>query len=77
MIDIEKFKYDLHRFLEKEDLLPEGKAEFVLKKNSVTIDGKKLGKEIHAHILGLYVGTIGKEFDKDTKIVLQLNEDKR
>lgn len=74
MIGVEKFKYDLHRFLEKEGLLPEGKAEFVLKKNSSTIDGNKLPGKIHETLKRMCVETIGKTFEGDTKIVLQLNE---
>jgi hypothetical protein len=74
MIGVEKFKYDLHRFLEMEGLLPKGKAEFVLRKNSSTIDGKKLPRKIHETLKKMCVETIGKTFKGDTKIVLQLNE---
>lgn len=77
MIGVEKFKYDLHRFLDAEGLLPKGKAEFVIKKSSSSIDGKKLPQEIHKHILKMCMETIGKEFESDTKIVMQLNERER
>jgi hypothetical protein len=76
MIGIEKFKFELHQLLKKEGLLPEGKAEFVLKSKECTIDGKKLPDEIHEKILQLSEESIGKTFDRDTKIVLQLNEDR-
>ena len=76
MIGVEKFKYDLHLFLEKEGLLPEGKAEFVLRKNSSTIDGKKLPREIHETLKRMCVETIGKKFEGDTKIVMRLNENR-
>lgn len=76
MIGIEKFKFDLHKLLEKEGLLPKGKAEFVLKRNAVTIDGKKLPKEVLDRIMQLCAESVGLEFGKDTKIVLQLNEDR-
>jgi hypothetical protein len=74
MIKVEKFKFDLQRFLEKEGLLPKGKAEFVLKKNASTIAGKKLPDNIHERILAMCSETLGKKFEGDTKIVLQLNE---
>jgi hypothetical protein len=76
IIGIEKFKFDLHQLLEKEGLLPKGKAEFVLKMNTCSIDGKKLPKDIHARILELCEESIGREFERDTKIILQLNEDR-
>jgi hypothetical protein len=75
MITIEKFKFDLNQLLKKERLYPEGKAEFILKKHECTIDGKKVTKEIHEKILKLCEETLDKKFDKDTKIVLRLNED--
>jgi len=76
MIGIEKFKFDLHNLLEKEGLLPKGKAEFVLKRNASTIDGKKIPKDVHERIMQLCAESVGLEFGKDTKIVLQLNEDR-
>jgi hypothetical protein len=76
MIGIEKFKYDLYRLLEKEGLFPKGKAEFVLKRNATTIDGKKIPKDVHERIMQLCAESIGLEFGKDTKIVLQLNENR-
>jgi len=76
MIGIEKFNFDLHKLLKKEGLLPKDKAEFVLKRNAATIDGKKLPKEVHDRIMQLCAESIGLEFGKDTKIVLQLNEDR-
>jgi hypothetical protein len=76
ILGIEKFKFDLHKLLTKEGLLPKGKAEFVLKRNECTIDGKKLPKEIHGRIMELCEECIGLRFDRDTKIVLQLNEDR-
>jgi hypothetical protein len=76
MIGIEKFKFELHQLLKKEGLWPEGKAKFVLKSSECTIDGKKLPDEIHQKILQLSEESIGKAFDRDTKIILQLNEDR-
>jgi len=76
MIGIEKFKLDLHQLLKEEGLLPEGKAEFVLRMNESTIDGKKLPKAVHERIMNLCEQDIGKKFDRGTKIVLQLNEDR-
>jgi hypothetical protein len=76
MADIEKFKLDLHQLLKKEGLLPEGKAEFVLKMNECSIDGKELPKEIQKRILRLCEENLGKKFGRDTKIILQLNEDR-
>jgi hypothetical protein len=76
VIGIEKFKYELHKLLEKEGLLPMGKAELVLKRNECTIAGKKLPKEIHERIMELCEKSIGMTFDHDTKIVLRLNEDR-
>jgi len=76
MIGIEKFKFDLHQLLKNEGLLPAGEAEFVLKLNECTIDGKTLPKEIHSKILQLCEERLGKKFDRDTKIVLHLNEDR-
>ena len=74
MLKVEKFKFDLQRFLENEGLLPEKKAEFILQKNSSTIAGKKLPQNIHEQIMSMCSETLGKKFDGDTKIVLQLNE---
>ena len=76
MIGIEKFKFELHQLLKKEGLLPEGEAKFVLKSKECTIDGKKLPDEIHERILQLSEESIGKTFDRDTKIILQLNENR-
>ena len=76
MIGIEKFKFELYMLLKKEGLLPNKKSEFVLKRNVCTIDGKKLPEEIHDRILKLSEETIGKKFDKDSKIILQLNENR-
>jgi hypothetical protein len=76
MIGIEKFKLDLHLFLKKEGFLPEGKAEFILRSNECLIDGKKLPAEIHTRILELSEQSLGKKFDSNTKIVLQLNQEK-
>jgi hypothetical protein len=76
MLSIEKFKFDLHQLLKDEGLLPEGKAEFILKMSECSIDGKKLSKEIHSRILSLSEEILGKKFDRDTKIVLTLNEDR-
>jgi len=76
MIGIEKFKFDLHQLLKNEDLLPEGEAKFVLRSKQCTIDGKKLPDEIHKRILQLSEESIGKAFDKDSKIILQLNENR-
>ncbi len=75
IINIEKFNFDLHRFLKKEGLLPEGEAEFVLKLNECTIDGKKLPKEIHQKILQLCEESLGKKFTRKTKVILGLNEE--
>ncbi len=75
-LDVEKFKFDLSQLLKKEGLLPEGKAEFVLKLNECTINGKKLPKEIHKKILALCEEGLSKKFTGDTKIVLDLNEDR-
>jgi hypothetical protein len=74
-LDVEKFKFDLSQILKNEALLPKGKAEFVLKLNECTINGKKLSKEIHKKILALCEESLGKKFTGDTKIVLDLNED--
>jgi hypothetical protein len=76
MIGIEEFKIDLRHLLKEEGLLPEGKAEFVLRMNESTIDGKKLPKAVHERIMNLCEQDIGKKFDRGTKIVLQLNEDR-
>ena len=74
MIAVEKFKYDLRRVLEEEGLLPEGQAEFVIRKNSSSIDGEKLPREIHERLKRMCEETLGKTFAGDTKIVLKLNE---
>jgi len=76
MAGIEKFKFDLHLFLKQEGLLPKGKAEFVLNSKACSIDGKRLPKEIHKKIMQLCEESIGKKFDSNTKIILQLNEDR-
>ena len=76
MIGLEKFKFELHQLLKKEGLLPVGEAKFVLKLKECTIDGKKLPDEIHQKILHLSEESIGKGFDRDTTIVLRLNEDR-
>jgi hypothetical protein len=76
MVGIEKFKFDLHQILKNEELLPEGEAEFVLKLNECTVDGKKVSKEIHRKILQLCEKDLGKKFTRDTKIILRLNEDR-
>jgi intein/homing endonuclease len=74
MIGIEKFKFELNQLLKSEGLYPEGKAEFRLNLNECSIDGKKLPDEIHQKILQLGEKNLGKTFDRDTKIILQLNE---
>ena len=76
MVGIEKFKFDLHQLLKDEGLLPEGKAEFILKMNECSIDGKKLSKEIHSRILSLSEQILGKKFDRDTQVILSLNENR-
>lgn len=76
LIGIEKFKFDLHQLLKKEGLLPEGKAVFTLRLNKCLIDGKKLPDEIHRKILQLCEETLGKKFERDTKIILDLNENR-
>jgi hypothetical protein len=76
VIGIEKFKFHLEQLLKKEGLWPEGKARFVLKSNNCTIEGKKLSDKIHQQILQLCEESIGKTFDRDTRIILQLNEDR-
>ena len=76
MIGVKKFEFELHQLLQEKGLLPEGRAEFVLKKNEATINGKKLPKEIHEQILQLCKEILEKEFKSDTKIVLQLNEER-
>ncbi|MBN1272738.1 MAG: hypothetical protein JXB26_10765 [Candidatus Aminicenantes bacterium] len=76
MVQVEKFKFDLHQLLKEKGLLPEGKAEFVLKLREATIDGKKLPKKIHEQILKLCQETMEKKFSSDTKIVLGLNENR-
>jgi hypothetical protein len=74
MIGIEKFKFDLHQFLENEGLLPEGEATFELRLHKCSIDGKKLPEEIHRKILQLCEESLGKKFERDTKIILDLSE---
>lgn len=76
MVGIEKFKFDLHRMLEDEGLLPEGKAEFVLTAKECSIDGRKLPKDIRERIMKLCEESLGMKFSHDTKIILQLNEDR-
>jgi len=76
MIGIEKFKFELHQLLKNEGLLPKGKAKFNLRSKECLIDGKKLPDEIHKKILQLCEETLGKKFDRDTKIILQLNEER-
>jgi hypothetical protein len=73
MVRVEKFKFDLSRLLEAEGLMPKAEADFVLRKNSSSIDGKKLPQAVHEKIMRMCEETIGKKFDSDTKIVLQLN----
>ena len=75
MVRVEKFEFELYQLLQEKGLLPEGKSEFVLKKKEAFINGKKLSKEIHEQILQLCEETLEKEFNNDTKIVLQLNEE--
>jgi len=76
MIGIEKFKFDLHQFLKNEGLLPEGESTFELRLHKCSIDGKKLPEEIHRKILQLCEESLGKKFEKDTKIILDLNENR-
>ena len=76
MIGIEKFKFDLHQFLKNEGLLPEGEATFELRLHKCSIDGKKLPEEIHRKILQLCEESLGKKFEKDTRIILDLNENR-
>lgn len=76
MVGIQKFEFELYRFLKQKGLFPKGKAEFVLKSTSSSIDGKQLPKEIHQEILKLCEECIGKKFGSSTKIILQLNEDR-
>jgi hypothetical protein len=73
MIGIEKFKFDLDQLLKNEGIYPEGKAEFVLTLKECSIAGKKLPEELHQKILKLSEESLGKKFDRDTKIILQLN----
>lgn len=73
MVKVEKFKFDLSRLLEAEGLMPDDEADFVLRKNSSTIDGERLPQAVHEKIMQMCEETIGKKFDADTKIVLQLN----
>jgi hypothetical protein len=76
MIGIEKFKFDLHQFLKNEGLLPEGKSTFELRLHKCSIAGKKLPQEIHRKILQLCEESLGKKFEKETKIILDLNENR-
>ena len=76
LIGIEKFKFELHKLLKNEGLLPERAATFVLRLHKCSIDGKKLPREIHQKILQLCEETIGKKFEKDTKLILDLNENR-
>ena len=76
MLGIEKFSFYLHQLLKKKGLLPEGEAEFVLKMNESSIDGKKLSKEIHRKIIDLCEESLGKKFVRGTKVILHLNEDR-
>jgi len=75
-IEVEKFKFDLHQLLKAEGLLPEGKAQFELRANVCTIAGKRLPDRIHEKILKLCEECLSKKFDRDTKIVLTLNEER-
>lgn len=76
MLSIEKFKFDLHQLLEKEGLLPVGKAQFELRRDKCSIAGKRLPNEIHQKILKLCEESLNKKFDGDTKIILTLNEER-
>jgi hypothetical protein len=76
LIGIEKFKFDLNQLLKNEGLYPEGQSKFVLKLKECSIDGKKLPDEVHQKILKLSEESLGKKFDRDTKIILQLNENR-
>jgi len=72
-LGLEQLKLDLYKLLKEKGLFPEGKAEFVLKKNECTIDGKQISKDTHQEILELCKTTIGMTFKNDSQIVLQLN----
>lgn len=76
MIGIEKFRFELEQLLKKEGLLPEGKAEFILRSDKCLINGKKLPDEIHKKILQISKDSLGRGFERGTKIVLQLNENR-
>jgi hypothetical protein len=76
LIGIEEFKIDLRNLLKEEGLLPEGESTFELRLHKCSIDGKKLPEEIHRKILQLCEESLGKKFEKDTKIILDLNEDR-
>jgi hypothetical protein len=76
MVRVGKFKFNLKRLLEAEGLMPKAEAEFGLGKNPTTIDGKKLPQAVHERIKQMCRETIGKKFDSDTKIVLQLNSER-
>ncbi len=76
LIGIEKFKFELHQLLKKEGLLPERKSKFVLKWDECSLDGKQVPKEIHDKILRLCEEALGKKFKRDTKIILDLNENR-
>ena len=43
---------------------------------ALLIDGKKVPDEVHKRILQLSEESLGKAFDRNTKIILQLNEDR-
>jgi len=76
MVGIQKFEFELSRFLKQKGLFPEGKAEFILKSKVSSIDGKQLPKEIHQEIMKLCEECIGKKFTSTTQIVLQLNNNR-
>ncbi|MFC2167313.1 hypothetical protein ACFLQZ_05045, partial [Acidobacteriota bacterium] len=76
MVGIEKFKFELNIFLKQKGLLPKGKAEFILKSTTSSIDGKRLPKEIHEKLLQLCEECTGNKFNSKTQIVLQLNKDR-
>lgn len=75
-LGLEEFKLELYKLLKEKDLYPEGKAEFVLKRNECTIGGKKISREVHKEILELCQTTIGMTFNNDSQIVLQLNKNR-
>ncbi len=75
MVGIEKFEFELYRFLKKKGLFPKETTEFVLKSAFCSIGGKKLPKEVHQEILQLCEKCIGRKFESKTQIILQLNKD--